>query len=127
MKPLNITITFVDGSQWVISDQDQLTKIGLNFPKGLKWNQYKGKHALRNKYFVMLDELAKAAKPGYTKQDFHEALKPLLFKKLYDFEHYFEKGLPEYSTRNLNREGWVAIIDQLRTTANDIYGYVFKD
>ena len=126
MKPVNIIITFEDGSSWYTNNVEEIRQIGTALPKNIKWGVTKGIPVLRNKYFVMLDELCKAVKPGYTKTDLHEALKPLLLSKFKDFPHYYTTGVPEYSTANLTYQGWFAVIEQLKSVANDIYGYVFK-
>jgi hypothetical protein len=127
MKPIKITIEFADGSTWFTTNPSELRDIGLNLPKQVRWMQGARAEMLRNRYFLMLTELAKAANTGDTKADLHEQMKPLIFRKFVDFTHYYTNGVPEYSTRNLTREGWIATIEQLKVVANDVFNYTFKD
>lgn len=81
---------------------------------------------LRNKYFGMMDELQKHTGTGYSKLELHESLKPILLGKFSDQNHLFDNGVPEYSTKNLNVEGWSALIAELESTARDIFSYTFN-
>lgn len=126
MKPIRISIECDDGSVSYIDDVAIIRKIGLAIiPLHLSWTKSANIATLRNKYFQMLTELAKKADTGQTKADLHEALKPLLLGKFVDFPQFFTTGKFEQGTRYLTREGWIAIIEQLKSVAADIYGYVF--
>lgn len=126
MEPVSITIEFKNGNIWTTSNPLELRKIGLTLPKNINWKFGAASDTLRNMYFLMLTELSKATKTGYTKVDLHEQMKPLIFKKFLDFPDFFTTGVPEYSTRNLTRKGWLAAIEQLKTVANDVFQYTFK-
>lgn len=128
MKPTNspneIRIIYPDGSCWYTTDTSEIRAIGLSLPK-VNWNKTSNLEGLRNSYFLLLEELAKHGNTGYTKVSLHEAMKPLIMKKFSDFGHYFTTRIPEYSTKNLTHEGWVAMISGLKETANDVFGFSF--
>lgn len=127
MEPVCITIEFNDGNIWQTRDALDLRKIGLTLPKHIKWKQGAAAETLRNKYFHMLTELSKATNTGDSKEDLHEQMKPLIMRRFVDFPQYFTTGIPEYSTRNLTRSGWLAMINNLQVQANDVFNYTFKD
>lgn len=126
MEPVKVTIEFKDGSIWSATNAEDIRKIGLCLPKGMVWKQGAAKDKLHNKYFLMLTELCNAVRNGDTKADMHEHMKPLIMRKFLDFPQYFTTGVPEYSTKNLTYEGWLATIEQLKTVANDVFNYTFK-
>ncbi len=127
MSVIRITIEHSDGSVWHTTDPLDIRKIGLTMPKHIGWKYGATADKLRNKYFLMLTELSKAINNGDTKVDLHEQMKPLIMRKFVDFPQYFTTGQPEYSTRNLSYAGWLATIEQLKTVANDVFSYTFKD
>lgn len=129
MKPTRIIIEFADGSIRYTDSEAEIRTIGLALPRSIKWITGSGIKALRNKYFAMLSELRKNKEDarGYTKADLHESLKPLVMKAFAEMPQYFTNEQPEYSTKNLNREGWIAYIEQFKSIINDIYGYIFND
>lgn len=126
MKALKLTIEFDDGSVLYTSDAAAIRLAGKAIPKGTL-QPGAAAEVLRNKYFQMLTELHKNKATDHTKAELHEAFKPLLLSKLRDFPQYFTTGTPEYSTKHLTREGWIALIEQLKSAAVDIYGYIWKD
>jgi hypothetical protein len=125
MKPKKITIEYEDGTLWYSDNINDMRAIGMVLPN-IHWKKTTTIAKLRNKYHALLEELCKNTESGYTKASLHEAMKPLIMKKFIDFPQFFTTGVPEYSTRSLNHEGWSAMIDQLRSTAYDVYNYVFK-
>lgn len=103
----------------------------LKITKGLpviKWKKTGSLAALHKKYFSMLEELRKNtdAKNNYSKAEFPNSIKPLLFNYLQDFKHIFTTGVPEYSTKNLTVEGYSLLIEQLKVVAYDVFNYIFK-
>lgn len=124
MKIIKILFIDDDGGQLSTTGakeiKDILSKVdisGLEHTSDIK--------TLHNKYFAMLSELCKNTSTGYTKSDLHEALKPLVMKPLYDIDIFFAEDTDRASTRGLTYEGWVAAIAQLKTVANDVFGYSF--
>lgn len=126
MSPNRIILEFPDGSIKFVDEPDVIRAIGLTLPKNITWQVGATEVALRKKYFQMVTELAKSQVTGYTKVDLHEALKPLLLSKFRDFPQFFKTGIPEYSTRHLTREGWIAVIEQLKSISVDVFGYIYK-
>lgn len=126
MKAIKLIIELDDGSVSYLDDALIIRAVGLQMPKNLPWKSGASGTALRNKYFQMLTELHKNKATDHTKADLHEALKPLLMHKFKDFPQYFTTGVPEYSTQHLTREGWIALIEQLKSVVVDIYGYIFN-
>lgn len=124
-KVAKITISYTDGSVWFTDNPTEIRAVGLSLPKGIKWNKGASEEILRNVYFNLLTEIVKNVKPGYNKTDLHESLKPMLLQKLKDFPQYFKDGKPGNTTTNLTRDGWIAIIEQLKETANDVFNYTF--
>lgn len=127
-KVAKINVEYKDGSVYTIANDKDIRAI-LSALLEIKPTYTKTApiSVLRNKYFGMINDLHKYASTGYTKAELHEYLKPILFGKFADFKHYFKTGVPEYSTQALNIEGWSALIEQLQSTAGDIFGFVFKD
>jgi hypothetical protein len=123
MKACKIIIEFTDGSSQYVTSEADIKKIGLSLPKNISWKKTASINSIRAKYYVMLKELCGYS--GYTKTDLHEAIKPLVMSKFADFPNYFTTGEPEYSTKHLTHEGWIAMIEGLKDMANDIYGYAF--
>lgn len=126
MKVTKFIIEFEDGSVKWIDDDASIHKLKLAVPANLQWHAGSAIETLSKKYFVMLDELRASNVTGYGKVDLHDALKPLLLNKFRDFPHYFTNAIPEYSTKHLNRDGWIALIEQLKSVSADVFGYVFK-
>jgi hypothetical protein len=124
MKMLKLTIEFNDGSIKYIDDEQLIRKTALTVPTN-SWKSGASIEALRNKYYQMLTELSKTTATGSTKLDLHEAFKPMLMQQMRDFPQYFVNQQPEYSTKHLNREGWIALIAQLKSISLDIYGHAF--
>lgn len=115
-----------DGGQKFITNKQDIDKFKYCIPSEIKWEQTANIKTLSNKYFAMLSELQKNTETGYTKSDLHNALKPLILNPLFDISQYFKDGEAKLSTRCLSYEGWIAVIEQLKLTANDIFGYIFK-
>lgn len=128
MKIVKIKFEKADGSIYYVDNQQDIENIIAGLPKQLAFKKTTDKETLQQKYFAMLTELAKNGETGYTKMELHSLLKPLLFKEIKSFPHLYETNQPEISTKHLNVEGWSTLIEQLRSTANDIFnGYVFEN
>lgn len=128
MKINKLKIELKDGSIHYIDDENQLKEIVECLPNTLKFKKLSNKSTLQNKYFAMITELAKNSESGYTKMEIHNLLKPVLFKELICFPNLFENNTPEQSTKNLTTEGWSALIEELRSAANDLFdGYIFEN
>jgi hypothetical protein len=126
MKPCKVIIEYPDGSIWQTDKPDEIRAIGLTLPRQVQWKKSANIDTLRRKYQAMLTELVKNTNGGYTKVDLHEAMKPLIISKFVDFPNYFIDGVFTKSTKNLTREGWIAMIEGLQVTSADIYNYYFK-
>lgn len=126
--PKIVKITLVQDNGVVHHTEDDLTikRIIEAFPRDVKLKKSTDVETLHNKFFAMENELHTNTNTGYTKADLHTCLKPLLLTKFKDFPHYFTTGEPELSTKHLNVEGLSALIEQLRSVANDVFGYTFK-
>lgn len=127
MPAIKITIEHKDGSVWYTTNPTEIRTVGLSLPRSIHWVKSSDVKTLSNTYFSLLTEVVKNSGLGYSKVDLHNALKPMLFNKIKDFPHYFTSGEPSMSTKDLNHEGWVAIIQQLKIEVNDICGYVFTE
>lgn len=125
-KVIKISIHLEDGTIHYADDINTIESIINCIPKTLVFRKTTTIETLRNKYYAMEKELHKHTNTGYTKVDLHETLKPLLLKKFMDFPQYFTTNVPEYSTKNLNVEGYSALIEQLRSVSHDIFGYIFQ-
>jgi len=122
-----ITVLNSDGSIWWLDDTKDLNKLEKSFPRDTKWKRTGTLRELQNKYFGMLKELNTNANTGYTDSALHEAIKPLLFNKFTDLTHLFKTEQHSYSTKDLTIEGWQQLIQELKVTANDVFGYIFAD
>lgn len=125
MSIVKITIEQEDGSTYYLIDKVDLVKAMKSFPKGLSWHKTATIEVLQHKYFAMLTELAKNTNSGNSKTDLHNSLKPMLLTNIKEFTHYYRGNKITESTKDLNAEGWSAIIEQLRVVANDIFNYTF--
>lgn len=127
MKVDKICFYSTDGSCHYLDTKKDIEAVMLSLPRKLIWKTNTPTEKLQKVYFVLLDELNKNCKTGYSKIDLHEALKPMIMNKLLDMPQYFEDGIPvNNTTSSLNYEGWRAIIEQLKVVANDIFQYTFK-
>lgn len=124
---VKVTIELNDGRVWTTTDPLDLRKIDLCLPRHINWKEGASADTLRNKYFLLLTELVKHLKTGDTKTDMHEQIKPLVMQRFMDFPQYFTNNQPEYSTRHLTRQGWIAFIEQFKSVALDVFGYIFKE
>lgn len=126
-KIVKIVFEIDDGTLYVVDNPTFIDKIKFAI-LSLKITFKKSSNisVLRRRYFAMLHELHSHTSTGYTKEDLHENLKPLLLKKFYEFPHYFKNNIAEYSTKNLTLEGWTALIEQLKTIAHEVFNYNFK-
>lgn len=125
MKPIKIKIDYQDGSYWYVDDQDIIRSIGKTLPRDIHWKKSTAIKTLRSKYFAMVEQLAKDVNSGQNKTSLHNALKPLTIGQLADMPHYFIDGTPSNSVSKLNLDGLAALLEQLKSAANDIFGYVF--
>lgn len=126
MKPTKIIIEYPNGSTWTTENAEEIRAIGISLPKGIHWKVSSDIETLRNLYFRMLTELSKHSKSGDSKIDLHNALKPMLFDKLGEFPQFFIDEKVVRSTKNLNYYGWLALIEQLKIEADNIFNYIFK-
>lgn len=106
-----------------ITDKETIDKILESIPADVAWQRTSTIKKLRNTYFQLLIKVVKEVNPGYTKTELHNALKPMLLKYFEDMPHLFKNNKYSDSTKNLNREGWLALIEQLKVTVKDIFGY----
>lgn len=120
-KIVKIAVTQENGVVHHTEDPLIIKQIVESFPKGVTLKKSTDIETLHNKFFAMENELWKAVNNGDSKQLFHEGLKPLLMQKFLDYKHYFTTNQPEYSTRNLNVEGYSALIEELKHAAKDIF------
>ena len=127
MPAKKIIIEHEDGSVWYTTNPTEIRTVGLSLPRGISWVKTSNIKTLSNLYFTLLTEVVKNSGLGYSKADLHNALKPMLLNKIKDFPQYFIDGNVSLSTKDLNHEGWVAVINQLKIEVNDICGYVFKE
>lgn len=124
---LAILVKLENGSLLILEDKYSIKAVSEILPRDLPWKKSSSIEKLRNKYFQLVNELAKETNLGYTKTDLHNSIKVNIMKKFEDFPHYFSTNEPECSTKHLNYEGWVAMIEQLKVYALDIFGYTFKN
>ncbi len=126
MRVIKVTFENKDGSVVYTDIEADINKLLIAVPRGITWKHGTSIDRLRNQYFRMISELAKETNSGNTKTDLHNSIKPIIMGKFTDFPHYFIDGVPTRSTTNLSREGWIALIEQLKVAANDIFTYTFK-
>lgn len=125
MKVVKITILKSDGELYYTDSYDDIYKVLLSLPK-IEWKKSSSEKTLQRLYFLLLQELCKNTNIGYNKEDLHAALKPIILTKLKENTDNFKKGVFENTTAALTHDGWVAYIKNLKTFANDIFGYIFK-
>lgn len=88
------------------------------------WHEVAPEFKLQRVYFALIEQIAKATNSGYSKTTLHAALKPMLFMFLKENPSNFKDNTFVPSTSNLTHDGWVAMIEQLKETAQDTFGYV---
>lgn len=128
MNIIKISLEKKDGTIYYTTNEEDLIKIISSMPK-VQFRKTGSLQSLHKKYFVMVEELRvnTDARNNYSKVEFPNAIKPLIFKYLQDFKQAFTTGVPEYSTKNLNVEGYSLLIEQLINVGYDLYSYTFKN
>lgn len=134
-----IIIEHTDGKQeYIVGEeltkyQDNLARvIGHSKLHGLEpfkenhvtWTELAPEFKLQRVYFALIEQMAKGTGAGYTKTSLHAALKPMLFTYLQDNLANFKDNVVINSTKNLTHDGWVSLIEQLKETSQDVFGYV---
>lgn len=126
-KLTKVEYHYSDGTIHYILDQPDLEKLIKSFPIGVKSYKSSSLTTLRNKYFAWIAEIIKNTNLGYTKTELHAALKPMLLNKFNDCPQYFKSNVPTLSTKDLNTQGWVELLQILKVIALDIFKYNLKD
>lgn len=128
MGIIKISFEKDDGTIYYTESLADIVKISKALPS-IKWKKTGSLKALHRKYFSMLEELRTQtdANNNYSKAEFPNVIKPLIFTHLQDFKHIFTTGIPEYSTKNLTVEGYSLLIQQLKHVAYDVFSYTFKN
>jgi hypothetical protein len=75
-------------------------------------------NVLQRKYYALLTQYAHSL--GYTKEDLHLAVKPILFNKLKEFPSYFIQQNLEPSIANLTVEGLQALLINMEDFFNNL-------
>jgi len=113
---IKISLEKNDGTMYYVTDAIDIEAITKVFPK-VKFHKTTDKETLRRKYRAILTDAAK--KKGYTREQLHESLKPILFGKFKDFPEYFIDATKGNSTTNLTLEGLSALIENLNDFLNN--------
>lgn len=127
MSIIKISFENDDGVIYYTSNIEDINKITKSIPK-VEWKKTAAKDVLHRKYFSMLEELRvnTDSHKNYSKAEFPNVIKPLIFKYFQDHSHVFTTGVPEFSTKHLTVDGYSLLIEQLKHVAYDVFSYTFK-
>ena len=104
MKVNKIVFEFEDGSSHYITSEKDIMRILPLIPRDVELKKTATIDILHKKYFAMLETLRKNTdlEKSYSKSDFPNTMKPILFSNLMDRKEFFINNIPEQSTKALS-------------------------